>query len=171
MSGPPDIPVHLTGRPVHGGLVVPWITASACGIPLFGTISDQARHACVTGRRCQICGHPLPGRAVLFARETDLQYRCTVEPATCPPCAHYSTNACPMLAGRRSHYRASGHRALAGIAPAADTHLRQAAPAQRWHAVWVNGYDVISHPATGGITAASWARIPPLTIRPLPATS
>ena len=155
MPNQPDIPVHLAGRPSQGGLVVPWITPTKGGVHLFGTIDAHAQRACLHGRRCQVCGQRLPGRAVLFARPADLRNACTVEPATCPRCAAYSTHACPMLAGRRDRYRASGHPALAGLPPADDAHLRQAAPAESWFAVWVSDYDVRPHPDRSGLLAAS----------------
>ncbi|GIF69347.1 hypothetical protein Ais01nite_73820 [Asanoa ishikariensis] len=170
MPDQPDIPVHLAGRQRQGGLVVPWITPAVGGVHLFGTVIASAQRACLHGRLCQVCGQRLPGRSVLFARAADLRNRCTVEPATCPACAAYSTRACPMLSRRRDHYRASGHPALAGLPPSDDARLRQAAPAEPWFAVWVRDYDVRVHPARTGLLAASWARIPPLTIRPLPTT-
>jgi hypothetical protein len=146
MTAIPDIPAHLAGRPRSGGLVVPWITpATPGGLYLFGKVTDLAQYQCLTRNLCQVCGQPLGRRAVLFARESDLGYQCTAEPAVCLPCAAYSSRACPMLAGRRSWYRASEHPALAGIPPAADQLLRQAAPAELWYTVWVRDYDVIEH--------------------------
>ncbi|MET7396301.1 hypothetical protein ABZS66_22750 [Dactylosporangium sp. NPDC005572] len=172
MTATPDIPAHLAGRPRSGGLVVPWITpATRGGLYLFGKVTDLAQYQCLTRRLCQVCGQRLGERVVLFARESDLVYACTAEPAVCPPCAACSRRACPMLAGRRSQYRASGHPALTGVPPAADQLLRQAASAEPWYAVWVRDYDVIDHPAQPGTLAASWQRIPPLRIRPLAATA
>ncbi|GAA0403775.1 hypothetical protein GCM10009541_53670 [Micromonospora gifhornensis] len=168
MTATPDIPVQLAGRPRSGGLVVPWITpATSGGLHLFGTITARVQYQCLTRGLCQVCAQPLGRRAVLFARESDLLRHCTAEPAVCAPCAAYSRRACPMLAGRRSRYRAGGHPALAGIPAAADRLLRQAAPAEPWYAVWIRDYDVIAHPAQPGTLAASWQRIPPLRIRPL----
>lgn len=172
VPGTPDIPVHLANRPRSGGLVVPWLTpATRTGLHLFGKIGDRSRYQCLSQNRCQVCGRPLPDRTVLFARESDLPYRCTAEPATCPPCAAYSARACPMLSGRRSHYRASEHPASAGIPTAADQALRQGNSAERWYAGWVRRYDLVAHPAQPGTLAASWRRIPPARIRPVPVTS
>ncbi|SCL25833.1 hypothetical protein GA0070624_3186 [Micromonospora rhizosphaerae] len=169
MTATPSIPVHLVDRPRSGGLVAPWITpATATGLHLFGKLTDVSQYRCLTRTLCQVCGHRLGERAVLFARESDLFYECTAEPAVCPPCATYSRRACPMLAGRRSRYRASEHPVLAGISLSADQLLRHAAPAEPWYAVWVRDYDVIRHPAQATTLAASWRRIPPLRIRPLP---
>ena len=172
MTAMPDVPVHLQDRPRSGGLVVPWITpATHNGLYLFGKITDLAQYRCLTGRLCQVCSRHLDARAVLFARESDLAYACASEPAVCPPCAAYSARACPMLAGRRVRYRGSEHPTLAGIPLAADQLLRQSAPAEPWYAVWVDAYDVISHPAQPGTLAASWRRFPPLRIRPVPITA
>ncbi|MGI5213316.1 hypothetical protein [Plantactinospora sp. CA-290183] len=172
MRAIPDIPVHLAGRPSSGGLVVPMITpATRDGLYLFGKITDLVQYQCLIRSLCQVCGQRLGRRAVMFARESDLFYGCTAEPAACPPCAAYSRRACPMLAARRSRYRASEHPALAGIPLAADQLLRQSAPAEPWYAVWIRDYDVIEHPARPGTLAASWQRIPPLCIRPLAATA
>ncbi|GAA3386310.1 hypothetical protein [Cryptosporangium minutisporangium] len=168
MTGTPDVPAHLYDRPEIGGLVVPWITPSIHGVPLFGQLTDLAVAVCLTENRCQICGHPLPDRAVLFARDSDLDYRCTPEPATCPPCATYSARACPMLAGDLDRYRTGPHPAFADASPTPSELARRGAPAEAWHAVWVADYDVITHPAQPGVRAASWARIPPLRIRPVP---
>jgi hypothetical protein len=94
----PDVPVHLAGRPLSGGLVVPWIApATPAGVPRFGKISDLSQYVCLSQGRRQVCGQPLPDRTALFARPSDLYHQCTAEPATCPPCAAYSARACPML--------------------------------------------------------------------------
>jgi len=154
----PAHPVHLAHRPRVGGLVVPWITPQINGQYLFGKLTDLSQRRCLLQYRCQICGDRLPERAILFARSSDLDWMCTPEPATCPPCAWYSAMACPMLSGRMRQYRASQH-------PAA---LRLGAVAESWYAVWVRWYDVVDHPAKPDTMAASWMRIPPLRIRPVP---
>jgi hypothetical protein len=168
VAATPDIPIHLLGQPCAGGLVVPWITpATITGQYLFGNLTDAAQRRCLTRSLCQICGHPLGRRAVMFARESDLVYACTAEPALCPPCAAYSATACPMLSGHRSRYRGGQHPALAGVSASAGQLLRQSAPAEPWYAVWIRGYDVVDHPRQPGTLAGSWRRIPPLRIRPL----
>ncbi|WP_410814856.1 hypothetical protein [Micromonospora sp. 067-2] len=168
MTATPDIPAQLLDRPRAGGLVVPWFTpATASGAYLFGKIGDLSQYRCLTRSLCQVCGRRLGERAVLFARESDLVHGCTAEPALCPPCAAYRCRACPMLVGRRQHYRAGERPALAGIPLAADQLLRQAAPAEPWYVVWIGDYDVIDHPSQPGTLAASWQRIPPLRIRAL----
>ncbi|HLL66482.1 MAG TPA: hypothetical protein VK453_12145 [Micromonosporaceae bacterium] len=169
-SNVPPIPVHLAALPTVGGLVVPRITPQArSGQHLFGTLSEAAQHAFLLGRRCQICGTSLPPRAVLFARTSDLALMCTSEPATCPPCAHYSALACPMLNGQLRHYRAGPHPTMTGVPPSRQELARRGAPAESWFAVWVRTYAVIDHPARPGTLAASWHDDLPLRVRPVPA--
>jgi hypothetical protein len=167
----PPVPAHLAGRPTVGGLVVPVITPRTIdGRYLFGKLGDLTQQRCLRQYRCGVCATLLSDKAVVFARATDLLWQCTSEPAVCPPCAAYSAEACPMLAGRMARYRASQHPALAGIPIPADEDLRLGAPAERWYAVWIRGYNVVDHPAKPGTLAASWATIPPLRIRPIPIT-
>ncbi|MEU4680413.1 hypothetical protein [Micromonospora sp. NPDC023737] len=164
MTGTPDIPAHLARRPFHGGLVVPWITpATRGGRYLFGKVADVAQHQCLTSRLCQVCGHRLPERVVLFARESDLGYQCIAEPRRLPQLHQVQR---PMLAGRRDRYRTSEHRTLAGI-PLTGSQMRRAAPAEPWYAVWVRDYDLIRHPAQPGTLAVSLRRIPTRRIRPV----
>ncbi|QGN47995.1 hypothetical protein GKC29_14845 [Micromonospora sp. WMMC415] len=96
MTATHDIPVHLAGRPRTGGLVVPWSTpATSTKLHLFGKLTDLSQYRCLTRTLCQVCGNRLGQLAVLFARESDLTCQCTA-PAVCPPCASYSSRACPM---------------------------------------------------------------------------
>jgi hypothetical protein len=160
--------VHLARRPHASGLVVPWITPRLNGQYLFGKLTDLTQRQCLRQYRCQVCAQRLPERAVLFARRSDLDWMCTAEPATCPPCAWYSTRACPMISGRLRQYRASQHPAMAGIRLPANEARRLGAAAEPWYAIWVRGFDIIDHPAKPDTLAASWMRIPPLRIRPVP---
>ncbi|BCY08944.1 hypothetical protein [Actinoplanes sp. L3-i22] len=152
-----DIPVHLRHRPTSNGLVVPIATPRTPeGRFRFGLLADEHQRALLVEHRCQICGSPLGNRLILFARPADLRLACTSEPALCPPCAAYSTRACPMLAGRMARYRDR---------PSDD--LRQR-PADDWFAVWLADYRVVVHPARPQVLAASWLDHEPLTIRPIP---
>ncbi|MET8149118.1 hypothetical protein ACIBSW_39690 [Actinoplanes sp. NPDC049668] len=165
----PDIPVHLRQRPTSSGLVVPVPTPrTADGQYLFGLIERGQQQRLLHGRLCQICGQPLDGRLILFARPADLQLCGTSEPALCPPCAAYSSRACPMLSGRLAEYRRRPRTAFAGISADTGGHLRAGTHADPWFAVWVRGYDVVAHPIRGQVLAASWLRHPPLIIRPVP---
>lgn len=164
-----DIPAHLHHRPTSSGLVVPIATPrTADGQYLFGLLEGGRHWALLLGRRCQICGHRLGDRLILFARPADLLLSCTSEPAVCPPCAAYSTRVCPMLSGRMPHYRAQPRAAEAGLPASDDTALRRGRPADTWHAVWLDDYDVVPHPARSAVLAASWQQHTPLAIRPVP---
>ncbi|UJW32524.1 hypothetical protein L3Q67_01675 [Saccharothrix sp. AJ9571] len=71
-----------------------------------------------------------------------------------------------MVAGRRSHYRASAHKIDADAVHGADIDQRLGSPAEAWHAVWLTRYDVVTlhrHPT------ACYLLTPPLRIRPVSA--
>jgi hypothetical protein len=151
----PDIPLQLADRPTLGGLVVPWITArTPDGRYRFGSI-DADRHArAFADRLCQTCGTGLGERLVFAMRDSDLRLMLSPEPGMHPVCVAYSA-ACPMLAGRMTHYRATAllPAQLAGLRDI-EVHgdpadLRPGAAAERWHLAWVGEYRTITHPHTG----------------------
>jgi hypothetical protein len=161
----PPIPVWLSHLPVVGGLVVPWITPqTADGRYLFGAVHPQRQQQAITQSLCSVCGRALDRPLVLLMRLADLPRQCTSEPALHPVCAAYTVAACPMVAGRISHYRSNPMRLGAGMAPADDEHARLGAPAEPWFAVWLNHYQPITD-AINANPAASYAGIQPLRIR------
>ncbi|MEV7628804.1 hypothetical protein [Actinoplanes sp. NPDC089786] len=149
-SGVPPILVRLRHRPQVAGLVVPWITArTQDGRHRFGTVdavrADQALHR----HWCQICGQPLPDRFVFAMRDRDLTRSIAPEAPMHPECFHYSITACPMLAGRMDHYRASGHAdvfAGTGIVLGDPAGRRPGQAAEPWNAVWAHDYTLITDP-------------------------
>ena len=90
--------------------------------------------------------------------------RRTSEPALHPQCLDYTQRACPMIAGRRAHYRTSEIRLGAGAVHAPDVDARLGQPAEPWFAVWLRSYEVVTD--VNGVPAASYADITPLRIRP-----
>lgn len=163
----PPIPAWLSHLPVVGGLAVPWATArTSDGRFLFGTLDATRQQQCVTQYRCQICGRELGRPMVLLMRLTDLPRQRTSEPALHPVCAHYTQRACPMVAGRMSHYRSSPVRIDDDTTAPVDTPARLGAPAEPWFAVWLNTYKAIMDPSSD-TAAASYAGIRPLRIRPI----
>jgi len=167
----PPIPVRLAHRPTIGGLVVPFISPRTHdGRYLFGGVDPLRQWQCLTGRRCSVCGRPLveqPGdRLILLMRLSDLPHRRTGEPGLDPVCAAYTQAACPMIAGRLTHYRSTPMRLGAGMAPAADEAARLGAAAEPWFAVWLTRYDTVIDPRNGQ-PAASYAGIRPWRIRPI----
>ena len=163
----PPIPMWLADRPVAGGLVVPWITPlTQDGRYLFGALHPLRLAQAITERRCSVCGWPLERPLVLLMRLSDLPRRYTSEPALHPVCAAYTQAACPMVAGRMSHYRSTPLRPGIGMAVADEQSTRLGAQAEPWFAVWLARYRPIAHPATGQ-PAASYAGIRPMRIRPI----
>lgn len=174
----PPIPARLADRPTSGGLVVPWISIeSGDGRHVLGAVHTSRQVACITGYRCQIDGQPLGWPAVVFARPQDLERRYTAEPAMHPECARYSAAACPMVAGRMSHYRSSPVDTsrltcnkpgcdCAGWVNSPDSAHRVGRPADPYVAVWLRGYDVAVSPS-GEVLGVSWQNTAPVRIRPL----
>ncbi len=164
ISSPPAIPAALAHRPIHAGLVVPWNTPqSASGRYLFGTVSAELNHRALRYRLCGVCGRALTRPLVLLLRESDLSRRASTEPALHPVCAAYTTVACPMVAGRRDHYRSTPRTLDANMVSANDSGARRGSAAEKWFAVWLTGYDVVT---LFGNPAASYLLRPPLRIRP-----
>jgi hypothetical protein len=155
----------LAHLPVLGGLAVPWITPrTPDGRFLLGTVDAARQHECLTHHRCGVCGRALDRPLVLLMRQRDLPRRCTSEPALDPVCAHYTINACPMVAGRLSHYRSSAVRLDHTTRAPVDHPSRLGAAAEIWFAVWLNTYTTIMDPLAGG-AAASYAGTQPLKTR------
>ncbi len=163
----PPIPTAMAHLPVLGGLVVPWVTPrTADGRYLLGAVDAAKTSTAIHRRLCGVCGRALGDRLVLLVRESDLARCASTEPGLHPHCAAYTIAACPMVAGRRSHYRASAHKIDADAVHGADSDRRLGAPAEAWHAVWLIRYDVVTlccHPA------ACYLVTPPLRIRPITA--
>ena len=109
----PRIPKRAAGCPAHGGLVVPEVSARHTDDqrpPLFGTNHPGRVNACLTERRCGVCGTPLPTRAggkyTLLLRPADFGRGYSAEPALhTSDCAPYAIEACPILNGTRTTYR------------------------------------------------------------------
>jgi hypothetical protein len=161
----PPIPAALADLPVVGGLVVPWVTPrTADGRFLIGAVDAAKTHTAIRRRLCGVCGRGLADRLVLLVRESDLARCASTEPGLHPHCAAYTTAACPMVAGRRSHYRTSAHKIDENAVHGADVDRRLGAPAEAWHAVWLTRYDVVT---LHGHPAACYLLTPPLRIRPL----
>jgi hypothetical protein len=165
---PPPIPATIAQLPTVGGLVVPWVTPrTADGRYLLGAVDAAKTRTAIRQRLCGVCGHPLGDRLVLLVRESDLARFASTEAALHPHCAAYTTTACPMVAGRRSHYRTSAHQIGPDAVHGADVDQRLGAAAEPWHAVWLTRYDVT---VVHGNPAASYLFSPPLRIRPVSAS-
>ncbi|WP_068924982.1 hypothetical protein [Planobispora rosea] len=103
----PPIPVRLARRPTTGGLVAPWINVQLAdgGVDFRQTNGTHWRRAW-TERRCQTCGQHLGLLLVLIGGPNQIADGGHFdEPALHPECAAYAMRACPMVAGRMTHYR------------------------------------------------------------------
>jgi hypothetical protein len=164
-NGLPRIPLALRNLPTVGGVVVPWISLrTPDGRYLLGVIDQSRADLALLRRLCGVCGRPLETRLVLMMRLSDLPRQRTNEPALHPWCAAYTRTACPMIAGRQSHYRKSPPRVDDSMAHVPDASARQGARAEPWFAVWLTTYEVVTD---HGNLAASYAGVGPLRIRPL----
>lgn len=161
----PPILASLSGMPTAGGLVIPWVTPRTDdGRHLLGAVRQDRVTRALRERLCGVCGCPLEHRMVLLMRLSDLPRQVTSEPALHPQCAAYTISACPMVAGRRSHYRSSPMKVDPTLASSADAAKRMGAPAEAWFAVWLSSYRLnVLH----GNLAASYAEVRPLRIRPI----
>lgn len=149
----PAIPASCAHRPVVGGLVAPVANIRlADGSVDFRTPHQGQVERCWAEGRCQVCGDPIVGPAILFGGPRQLAARHFDEPPMCVPCALYASRACPMVAGRRSHYAARerlsegarGHACPdAGcdcggfVASGPDAYDASDEPAHTWYAVYV----------------------------------
>ncbi|MFX0573752.1 hypothetical protein [Nocardia nepalensis] len=164
-SGPDRVPVpaRLTGATRARGLVVPHITLTHRdpARPVWGMLDPRRAWEILWGKRCQICGHRLEDRVVLFIRSIDYLRGLAVEPGAHPECAHYSRLACPMLAGQQHHYHANPAVRFAHCDdldcecrywqprdPDPREPSRQGQPAEAWYEAWlhINDYRIIDDP-------------------------
>ena len=154
MTTVPDIPASAAHRPTVGGLVVPWVNPRLRdGGVDFRTAHNSRYRRCWTELRCQTCGRLLPPWAIIFGGPRQLRTLRFDEPPLCPPCALYASKACPMVAGRQTHYAdretlTEGRRGQAcsrggcdcGGWVGTDPNARRTGgePAHPWFASWVS---------------------------------
>lgn len=101
----PPIPASLAGRPVRGGLAVPWINSElADGGADFRSTHRTKFEAAWKSCLCQSCGSPARPYAVLVCGPRQILSGEFDEPPACPPCALYASRSCPMVNGRTVTY-------------------------------------------------------------------
>lgn len=167
----PAIPVRLADRPTVGGLVAPWVNVVLAdgGVDFRQTYGKHWRQAWTSGR-CQTCGQPHGPLLVFLGGPNQIADGGYFdEPPLHPECAAYAIKACPMVAGRMTHYRGTpapteGARGktcpLPGcdcggylatdqvlhddgshtIRPAPDRSTAAGEPAHPWYAVYARSY-------------------------------
>jgi hypothetical protein len=101
----PPIPASCADRPTVGGLVAPYVNLVLADGGIDFRSPHQARYEkCWRGGFCQVCARPLTPLGVFFGGPRQVRTRRFDEPPLCLPCAVYASRACPMVAGRMSHY-------------------------------------------------------------------
>lgn len=101
----PPIPASCAHHPTVGGLVAPFVNIRlADGGVDFRSPHQATYERCWKEGLCQTCGNPYGALAVFFGGPRQLRNRLFDEPPLCPPCAVYASQACPMVAGRMTHY-------------------------------------------------------------------
>lgn len=159
----PPIPASCAHRPTVGGLVAPYVNLRlADGGVDFRSPHQTKYDQCWNQRLCQTCGKPTGRPAVLFGGPNQLSSGHFDEPPLCPPCAVYASQACPMVAGRQSHYAdrarvsegqrghvcVDAHCDCGGYVPVEpDRPDLGGDPAHPWYAVYIDpaGYAVTVH--------------------------
>lgn len=156
----PPIPRALFHRPTIGGLVCPWVNVTLADGGVDFRVAHQSKWLRAWMEcRCQTCGMPIEGVKVFLGG--DIQVRDYFdEPPLHPWCASYAEAACPMVAGRLTHYAdrppvSDGQRGktcfiegcdCGGWVPhnAPDTGGPVGgAPAHNWWAVWALDYALV----------------------------
>lgn len=103
-SGPPPIPATCEHRPTIGGRVTPWVNVHLAD----GGIDFRSQHRtrvieALSRSLCQVCGLPLGHPIVLLGGPKSLRQLIFGEPPLHPECAVYTSKACPVVAGERTH--------------------------------------------------------------------
>ncbi len=149
----PPIPATCAHRPTVGGLVAPFVNLRlADGGVDFRSPHTATYERCWLEGLCQTCGNPYGRLAVLFGGPNQVRERHFDEPPLCMPCAVYASQACPMVAGRQSHY-ANRARVAEGkrghvcpdigcpcggfVASDPNAHDASGEPAHPWYALYV----------------------------------
>lgn len=185
MTGQPPVPARLGHRPTAGGVVIPWGNVQlADGGADFRSHHNTRWQQCWTHRRCQACGDRLTHPVVLLCGPNQLRQLLFDEPPLHPECAVYTTKACPMVAGRRTHYAdrehiAHGKRGETCPDPDCDcegwvptpgaTSAVGGGPAHEWYAVYMRRYDTAVRPdgsLMGGACAPGDVLVVRLVSRP-----
>lgn len=179
MSHVVPIPARLEHRPTLGGVVLPWANVHLADGGVDFRAHHRARHeACWTRGLCQARGETLTHPVVLLGGPNQLRRLLFDEPALHPECAAYTSRACPMVAGQRTHYAdralvTHGPRGAACYIPGCDCSgwvetpggsSAGGSPAHEWYAVYVRTFVVAVRP-DGGLIGGACQPSDVLTVR------
>ncbi|MUL47585.1 hypothetical protein FZI85_25050 [Mycobacterium sp. CBMA293] len=151
----PPIPTTCEHRPTVAGVVIPWGNVQfADGGADFRVQHESWIQRCWLEGLCQLCGLTIPGLRVLFGGPNQVAALQFDEPPMHPECAVYASRACPMVAGRLSHYAtrdvvSNGPRGKTCFEPGCDcggwvphpglVQSEGGDPAHDWYAVYTYG--------------------------------
>lgn len=152
----PPIPATCGHRPTVGGLVMPWANvALADGSVDFRTQHEARVQQCWMRCLCQLCGQRIDPPIVILGGPNQVAALLFDEPPMHPECAVYASQACPMVAGRQTHYAtgpsiSDGHRGATCPVPGCDCDgwvphpgletVPGGDPAHHWYALYVSSY-------------------------------
>ena len=98
MPKPYRIPKRLASRPLFHDLPIPFITKlNADGTPHFSQNEPDRILEVIRGQLCGMCGQPIGKRVSFIGSPEELAARLFIEPHQHPPCARYTSTACPYL--------------------------------------------------------------------------
>ena len=154
----PPIPASMAGRPVVGGLALPWVNAELADGGVDFRSPHTAKYEAAWKRGlCQSCGNPIGLRMVLVCGPRQVLTLRFDEPPVCPPCAVYVSRSCPFVSGRTTVYPdrpriTEGHRGEKCFDPSCgcggwqETDPEHAAdmggqPNLPWYALWIGRRD------------------------------
>lgn len=149
------IPARCAHLPTVGGLVKPWGNVHLADGGVDFRSHHGARHIrCWHEGLCQVCGERLTTPAVLFGGPDELRQLVFTEPPMHPECAVYTSRACPMVNGARTHFAdrpevSQGRRGEVCPTPGCDcggwvkhapVSTKAGKPAHAWYAVYVSTF-------------------------------
>jgi len=142
-------------------------------VAALGLVDYNRMVHCFQERRCGVCGEVVEGRMVFLMRSFDVARNVSSEPGLCPPCAAYTTAACPMIAGRMAHYRQSRPTFVSRRCDDPECECSQwvsttetnryGAASERWFALWTTEYRLVRD--EHGRLAAGFAGVRVLKLR------
>lgn len=155
----PPIPATCEHRPTIAGVVSPWANVQlADGGVDFRSQHESRVQQCWIECICQLCGTKITqAPIVLFGGPRQVKALQFDEPPLHPECAVYASQACPMIAGRISHYAdrdvvSNSHRGktcvdaecdCGGWIPTPGLNIGPGGdPAHDWYALYIARYTI-----------------------------
>lgn len=103
-----DTPPFLQHLRQHKRMPVPYFVAYVGQDPDFRLHDAKKQHACLSHRKCAICGKPLPAEAFLISGPLGLKNRVSSDTWMHQACAQFSLDNCPYLSRQHTDRREAG---------------------------------------------------------------